>query len=232
MPTIDNGASRIARHVSLLGIFCGTALLSACGAKHEWSQANSANSIAGYEKFLSAYPRDSHAIDARNRIVRLQDEQAWTVAQIATNIQGYQQYLAAEPNGAHAQAARDEIMARERDAAWRTAQASDNVQSLQDFVNKYPSSSEAVEARDRLKVIAGYRAEFGSARSERLADRQRDLLAKRFGKALSKVTVIKPDADNQNYRITSAPMTEQDAATACETLQHAGRSCRVVQVQS
>src|SRR5579862_7751522 len=134
MPTIDNGASMIARHVSLLGIFCGTALLSACGAKHEWSQANSANSIAGYEKFLSAYPRDSHAIDARNRIVRLQDEQAWTVAQIATNIQGYQQYLAAEPNGAHAQAARDEIMARERDAAWRTAQASDNVQSLQDFV--------------------------------------------------------------------------------------------------
>lgn len=220
------------RYLSLIGIFCGTALLGACGAKHEWSEASSANTVAGYEKFLSTYPRDAHALDARSRIATLQDEQAWTTAQIATNIEGYRQYLATEPNGAHAQAAHDEIMARERDAAWRTAQASDTVQALQDFANEYPSSSEAVAARDRLKVIAGYRAEFGSARSQRLADRQRDRLAKRFGKALPKVTVIEPDADNPNYRIASAPMSEQDAGAACEMLQHAGRSCRVVQVQS
>jgi outer membrane protein assembly factor BamD (BamD/ComL family) len=195
MPKIASGAFMNARRLSVIGIFCGTALLSACGTNHGWSRASSADTIAAYERFLSKFPDNPHAIDARSRIAKLQDEQAWTTARIATSVQGYQQYLATEPNGAHRQAARDEIMTRERDAAWRTAQTNETPQSLQDFLNRYPSSVEATEARDRLDAIAGYRAEFGTARSRRLADRQRDALAKRFGSALPKVTVLEPGAD-------------------------------------
>ncbi|MGC2032302.1 MAG: hypothetical protein WA642_19955 [Steroidobacteraceae bacterium] len=220
----------IPRRLSLIGILCGIVLLSACGAGYEWSHASALNNIDAYQKFLSRYPNDPHAVDAQRRIAKLQDEQAWTTAQIASRVEGYQQYLKAEPNGAHAQVARDEILTRERDAAWRTAQTNETQQSLQDFINKYPSSSETDEARDRLKAIAGYRAVFGVARSQRLADRERDALTKRFPKDLRQVVVLEPDAKDRDYRITSAPMSEQDASAACQALKHSGRFCTVVQV--
>jgi hypothetical protein len=222
----------IRRLLPLSGILCGTVLLSACGARYEWSHASAFNTVAAYQKFLSRYPTDPHAVDAQSRIATLQDERAWTTAQIASSVQGYQQYLTAEPDGAHVRVARDEIVTRERDAAWQTAQTQLTAQSLRDFINKYPSSSEADEARDKLRTIAGYRAELGTTRSERLAGRERDALEKRFGKDLRQVVILEPDAKDRDYRITSAPMSEHDASAACETLQHSGRSCKVVQAAS
>lgn len=220
----------ILRPLFLTGLLCGSVLLSACGAGYEWSHASTLNSIAAYRKFLSKYPNDPHAVDAQGRIAKLRDERAWTTAQIASSIEGYQQYLRAEPDGAHARVARENVVTRERDAAWQAAQRNETALSLRAFIDRYPSSSEADEARDKLEVIAGYRAEFGIARSERRADRERDALTKRFGKDLRKVIVLEPDANDRDYRVTSAPMSEQDASAVCATLQHAGRSCTVVQV--
>ena len=187
----------ILRRLSLHGILCCTVLLSACGARYEWSHVSALNTVAAYQKFLSEYPTDRHAVDAQRRIATLQDRRAWTTAQIASSIQGYQQYLTAEPNGAHVQGARDEILTRERDAAWQALQTHATAQSLRDFINKYPSSSEADEARDKLQAIAGYRAELGSVHSERLADLERDALAKHFGKDLRQVVVLEPDANDR-----------------------------------
>jgi len=78
----------------------------------------------------------------------------------------------------------------------------------------------------------GLSAEFGTAHSQRLAGRERDALAKRFGKDLQKAVVLELDAIDRDYKITSAPMSEQAATAACETLKHWGRSCTVVQVAS
>jgi hypothetical protein len=218
----------ILRRLSLAGTLSCTVLLSACGPGYEWSHANTLNTVAAYQKFLSKYPTDRHVVDAQSRIATLQDERAWTTAQITSSIQGFQQYLTAEPNGAHVQVARDNIVSRERDADWQTAQANVTARSLRDFINKYPSSAEADEARAKLQAIAGYRVELGSARSQRIADRERDALAKRFGKSLRQVVILEPDAKDRDYRIASAPMSEQDASAACETLQHSGRSCTVI----
>ena len=140
--------------------------------------------------------------------------------------------MTAEPNGAYVQVARDNIVARERDAAWQTAQTHVTAQLLREFITKYPSSAEADEAREKLQAIAGYRAELGSARSERLADRERDALAKGFRKYLRQLVILGPDAKDRDYRITSAPMSEQEANAACESLRHSGRFCAVVQVAS
>ena len=176
-----HGVFMIARPFSLLSLVCCAALLAACSSsKYDWSQANAMNTIAAYQTFLSKYPNDVHAVDAKSRITALQDEQAWSTAQVASSVQGYQQYLSAEPNGAHVAAARDEVARRERLAAWRTAQTNETPQSLEEFLQKYPSGDEADQARDKLKTIAGYRAELGMTRSQQLG-RPR---ARRVGKAL------------------------------------------------
>jgi outer membrane protein assembly factor BamD (BamD/ComL family) len=221
----------IVRRLSLPWLICSAVLLVACGsAKYEWSQANSLNTIAAYQTFLSKYPNDVHAADAMRRIAELQDAQAWSTAQVASTVQGYQQYVSAEPNGAHLQAAQEEIASRERSAAWHSVESNETAQSLQEFLQKYPTGTEADRARDKLKMLAGYRAELGVAHSQQLADRERDALAKRFGKELQQVLVLEPDANNRDYRISSAPMSEQDANAACASVKHAGRSCKVVQI--
>jgi outer membrane protein assembly factor BamD (BamD/ComL family) len=220
----------IARRSALSGLLCCVVFLAACGsAKYEWSEASTLNTIAAYQAFLSKYPDDPHAADAKIRIAQLQDEQAWSRAQAASTMEGYQQYLTALPNGTHAQAARDEIASRERTAAWQTAQTNETAQSLEEFLQKYPTGTEADRARAKLKVLAGYRAEFGTAHSQKTADRERDALAKRFGKDSQQVVVLQPDANNRDYRITSMPMSESDANAACASAKQAGQSCKVVQ---
>jgi hypothetical protein len=215
----------------LYWLICCAAALAACNsAKSEWSKATTADTIPAYQAFLSKYPNDAHEIDAEARIVSLQDAQAWSTAQVASTIAGYQQYLASEPNGAHAQAARGEISTRERAAAWNTAQTHGTVKSLTDFLQKYPTSSEADQAREKLKTLAGYRAELATARSQRAADREKKALAKRLSNDLQIVIVLTPDTHNPDYRITSAPMSEQEADAKCASLKHEGQSCKVIQV--
>jgi outer membrane protein assembly factor BamD (BamD/ComL family) len=222
-----------ARRLILAELLCCAVLLAACGsAKYEWSQASNLNTIAAYQVFVSKYPNDVHAGDANNRIAELKEAQAWNAAQGASSVEGYQQYLAAEPTGEHAQEAREEIGSRERAAAWRTAQKNKTAQSLQDFLESYPTGMEADAARDKLKMLTGYRAELGTAQSKRLAERERDTLAKRFGKNFQQVVVLEPDASNHDYRITSAPMSKEDANAACATVKQSGRSCEVIQVAS
>ena len=220
------------RRLFLPGLICCASLFAACdSAKYEWSQANSINTVAAYQTFLSKYPNDVHAADAKSRIVGLEDEKAWSTAQAPPSAQSYQQYLTAQPNGKHVQAAHDEIAARERSDAWHTAQANETAQSMQEFLQHYPTGPEADRARDKLKTLAGYRAELGTAHSQQLADRERDALAKRFGKIFQEVVVLQPDANNHDYRIASSAMSEPDANAACASVKHAGRSCKVVQAE-
>ena len=76
----------ILRRLSLTGILCSTVvLLSACGAGYDWSHASTLNTVAAYQRFLSKYPTDPHAVDAQSRIATLQDKRAWTMAQIYFN---------------------------------------------------------------------------------------------------------------------------------------------------
>jgi outer membrane protein assembly factor BamD (BamD/ComL family) len=219
----------IAGRLPLAGILCCITLLTACGsAKYEWSEAVTLNTIAAYQTFLSKYPNDAHAADAKSRIAQLQDEQAWSMAQADSSVEGYQKYLAAEPNGAHAQAARDEMASRERADAWQHAQNNETAASLEAFLQQYPTGREADRARDQLKVIAGYQAELGSSHNQQAADRERDELAKRLGNSFPQGLLLEPDTAHRDYRITSAPMSEAAATAACASVKQAGRACKVV----
>jgi outer membrane protein assembly factor BamD (BamD/ComL family) len=222
----------IGRHLALLS--CCAALAACNSANYGWSRATTLDTIAAYQTYLSKYPNGPHAVDAQSRIAALQDEKAWNTAQVASSLEGYQQYLATEPNGAHAQTARDDVAMYERENAWRTAQTNGTTQAYEEFLKQYPTGSEADAARDKLKTLAGYRAELGMSRTEKQADRRRDALAKRFGKDLQNqnVEVLAPDANSREFRITSAPMSEQDASAACASIKREGQSCKVIQVTS
>jgi hypothetical protein len=205
------------------------AALAGChSANYEWSQATTINTIAAYQEYLNRYPNDVHVVEAQSRIAALQDEGAWNKAQVASTVEGYQQYLSSEPNGTHVQAAQDEITSRERAAAWRSAQTANTAQAFQDFLTKYPTGLEADQAHKKLDSLFGFRAELATAHNSKLADRKRDEIEKRFGKDLTGIVVLEPDATTHDYRIASGLMSEKDANTACDNVKHGGGSCTVI----
>jgi hypothetical protein len=213
-------------------ILCAAALAACSSAASDWSRASEINTLPAYQQFLSRYPNDAHATEARDRIAALRDDQAWNAAQIASSLDGYRQYLTTEPKGAHAGAAQQEIVSLQRAADWRAAQIADTADALQGFITRYPDSTEADAARDKLKTLTGYRAELSTAHSEKAANRERDKLAQRFGKNLPQLVVIAPSMGEHTYEIASAPMSQQDATAACASVRHAGQSCSVVQTSS
>jgi hypothetical protein len=214
---------------SLLAVCCVGPLAACHSPQSDWERATRANTVAAYQTFLTQHPSDARDEQARLRIGQLKDEQAWNQAQIASTAEGYQQYLAAEPQGAHAPEARDQIASRERAAAFEAAQKANTAEALQAFVKKYPNTGEADEAGAALKRLEAYRAELATAHSRRDADRERRELAKRFGKALPEIVILDPDPSAPEYRITSAPMTEQEADAACASLKASHQRCKVIQ---
>jgi hypothetical protein len=213
----------------VIAVCCVVALVACSSPGSQWSKAIATNTIGAYQEFLAKYPTDVHATDARSRIVKLQDEQAWTAAQLASSVDGYQQYLSAEPNGAHAQTARTEIETRQRAGAWQTLQGNENAASLQSFLQKYPSGDESDQARAKLKQLTAYRAELGTAHTQKAADHKREELERRLGKIFTTVVIAEPDSTSHEYRITSAPMSEQDANGACARAEKARQTCKVIQ---
>ncbi len=214
---------------TLLVLGCALGLVACNSPNTQWSKATASNTVVAYQEYLSKYPTDVHAADAKSRIAHLEDRQAWDTAQMASSVDGYRQYLSIQPNGDHARAAREEIQFRERAAAWQTAESNETADSLQQFLQKYPTGDEADRARDKLKQLAGYRAELGTAHTHSAADQKRQALAKRFAKALSTVVVLEPDTNSRDYRIASGPMSEHEANAACASLARAGQACKVIQ---
>lgn len=205
-------------------------LLGCSSTQADWQKASSANTVAAYQNFLKEHPNGQHAVEARDKIHSLQDEQAWTDAMNTNTEAGYQQYLKAEPNGAHVEDAKDKITGFERAAAWQTAQANGSKDALQAFLTKYPTGPESDQARAQLqKLENGYQVQVGSAyRSARSAQRESERLKKRFGSVLHDVVVVPPKAPSKLSHLRSAPMSQSDANAACAQLRKKHERCEVV----
>jgi hypothetical protein len=216
------------RHVTPI-LACALAL-AACSPGWEWSHATSQNTISAYRQFLSKYPNDAHAADAHKRIAAFEDDKAWTQAQVISTVDGYHRYLTVEPNGAHAQVARENITSRERAYSWEVLEAGkETPAALEDFLEKFPTGAEADLARGKLAMLVGYRADLGSFSSRRGAERERARLARRFKKALPQVVILQPGPRDSEFRITSLPMSEQQANGVCAHVASAGSYCEVIQ---
>jgi len=143
---------------------------------------------------------------------------------------GFQQYVKAEPNGSHLQEAQDKITGFERAAAWQTASAAGTPEALQAFLEKYPSGPESDEARAQLqKLNSQYRVQLaGSYRSAKAAERASTRLKARFGDLLHDVVVVPPSPPSKMSRLQSAPMSEDEANSACAKLKKKHEHCEVI----
>ncbi len=206
-----------------------TALLLGCGSiEADWQQATSAGTITAYQDFLKNHPNGERADEARNRIRRLEDDQAWMAAMQTNTEASYQQYLRARRDGAHAEEARDHIAGLQRAAAWKSAQAQGSASALQAFLQQYPQGPEADAARAQLEKLNNqYRVQLAAFRSRRAAQHDRDRLQSRFRNVLHGVVVI-PTTPADKYQVTSDLMSESDAHSLCAKLKKAHQTCKVV----
>lgn len=212
-------------------VACACLVLAGCGTpQYDWNKTLAANTVAAYQTFLNNHGRSKYAGDARGRLLGLKDDQAWSLAQATNTIDGYHDYLRAEGGGIHAPDAQYKITALERARAWKSLPNDASADSLQAFLQKYPQGLESNEARRKLSAL-DYRVQLAVAGTKSTAERERAQLQSRFGKLVHGIVVIAPASPHTIYRVTSAPMSQADANSACAALERSHQSCKPVQNQ-
>lgn len=218
----------ILRPISMIAL---AAMLVACSSSEsDWKKADTQNTVAAFQDFLSQHPNDAHATQAQARIQGLQDDQAWADAQKTNTTDGFQQYLSKFPNGVHAADARTQVAAIQRAAAWKVAQAANTMPALQDFLQKYGQGPEADQARAQLEKLKaeGYRVQLATFHSQKDAEKSLASLQSRDAAEVHSLVIIPPSGSEKLHRIDSDPMTLDDAKSACEKLKKAHQHCEVV----
>jgi hypothetical protein len=99
---------------------------------------------------------------------------------------------------------------------------------LKGFLDLCPSGPEADQARLEIQQMTAYRAAFATERNESAAHHARDRLSRRFKDELPEITVLAPDRDNRDYRVTSVPMSQQDANKLCDGMTSKKQACWIV----
>lgn len=208
--------------------FLAVVLLVACSSmQSDWEQARASDSVAAYRAFLGKYPNTAQSVEARDRIHALEDEQAWAQARQANTDEAFETYLQQQPAGLHVAEAKSLIGASERSVAWIVASSAGTTEALESFLEKYPQGPQAKQARADLAQISGYRVQLASFRSERQAEKIRDLLQGKYGDVLGSVEIL-PSATANLLVVRSAPMGPDEANNACAKLKKAHQTCEVI----
>jgi hypothetical protein len=76
-------------------------------------------------------------------------------------------------------------------------------------------------------ILLRARRQLASAKTQRLAEKQRNLLRSKYGDILHDVVVV-PANSGKSYRVESAPMSQTEADSACSELNKAHQSCEVI----
>lgn len=221
-----------ARNLSVLGAtWIAVATLVACSsARGDFDTATTQNTLAAYQGFLKQHPNSDLAVQAQERIKVLQDEQAWASAQKTNTLDSFQQYLHDQPNGAHTSESRDRVAMLQRAAALQSALADGKQPAIEAFLQKYPQGPEAEQARSKLELLKSqqYRVQVAKFRAPKDIQRARTRMQAKYGKVLREVVVVAPTPANKLTTLRSAPMTLQDAKSACSELKKRRQYCEVV----
>ena len=201
--------------------------LSSCSsAVSDWRKASTDNTVAAYQEFIAAHPKDEHASEAKTMILQLQDNDAWMEAQHTATKAGYRVYLEGFLQGTHTVAARDAITALDRADAWKTAQSGDAA-ALKSFLDKYPTGPEADQAKSALEKLTVYHVELAKVGSDKRAQEKLAKLKTQLKDQVPDLQVVS-GSGKSSFAIESGGMTDEDANTLCKTLKQHGQACQVV----
>lgn len=210
-------------------LILGLAIVSCSSANSDWTKTANENTVSAYQNFLAARPKDEHASEAQAMILQLQDDDGWAETKYTGTAAAYRTYLEQFPQGTHSGEARDTVTSTDRAVAWKTVQGEGGTAALvEEFLRKYPTGPEADQAKANLKDLASYRVRLASESSVVKAERKLMRLKARFGDALHDLAVT-PDPSGKSFFIDSPGMTEQEARSACDSIEHKHHACQVVQ---
>jgi cell division protein FtsN len=219
---------------TLRALFLLTAgVLVACNTQEaDWAKADAQGTVTAYHEFLKHNPDSAHTELARSRILSLEDAQAWTAAQSVNSPEAFEQYLQKEMSGVHSVDARNRINAFARDAAWKLSEPVAAQPVLQDYLVRYPQGLEAQQAHVQLEKLNAeqYRVQLAAFREKSEAERIRARLQTRYAKLLHQVVVVSSSPADKLNRVSSAPMSLEEAQSACATLEKARQHCEVTRV--
>ena len=208
-------------------------LLSACSsAQQDWTQATSRNTVAGYESFLSEHPNSDHAAEARERILSLRDGGHSAQARNTDTARAFQNYLQQLPGAVDVTEAREKMAIAERKAAWNFVQSTESTAAYQAFLEQYARGTDADQARATLAELNGYTVRLALLRSAKEAGKVRDRLKGQYGDVLHDVVVIPPSGTQKLNSVRSAPMTEDEANSACAALKKLHQNCEVIKIEN
>jgi len=119
----------------------------------DWAATRQENTLAGYERFLLAYPTGANAEEARTTVAFLQEETAWKQAQNANTIAAYDRYLQQYRQGRYSRLAIDAQKTLEETAAWNRATQRNTISAYRDFQYNYAESKYYNEAEERIQQL-------------------------------------------------------------------------------
>lgn len=204
-------------------------LLVACNSrKSDWSAATEANTVTGYQAYLSKHGSGPYVEEARVRLAQLHDDQDWQTANTADTLEAYKHYLQVHPTGKQFMTADGAVIGLERASAWHTAKKVGTADALRAYLKRYPLGTEGGQAQQDLVLLTRYRVQLVALHNRQAAERERAKLQSRFKNVLPEIFVIAPKPGDSIYRVSSEAMSQSDADKACMTLKHDHQACEVI----
>lgn len=182
-----------------------------------WNTAQQTGTAAAYRQFLQQYPNSPNAGQARQQISDLQRQADWQNVQGSQNIQALQAFVAKYPNtpeASQAQAAIGRLKAQKKEQAA-------GMPAPQSRRNAEAAATPAPRG-DYIVQLAAFTDE---AHANKAQKQLQDRLKETLGSASLKVAA--PENGGTYYRLTTTPMSKQDASKLCTALKDKGQDCLV-----
>lgn len=143
--------STIAQYLLALGLFLGP--LGCATVKHDWEEAQRADTITAYEEFLQKHSDGEQTDLATNRLAELHATNDWSSALRTNTIGGYEEFLQKHPNAHQSTQAKNRINDLAFITDWSRALSTNTVDEYRMFIDKYPETEETRFAKIRMAEL-------------------------------------------------------------------------------
>ena len=98
-----------------------------------WEEIKMKNTVEGYQKYLSCYPKGKHSDEARTVLATLEDK-FWEAIRGNLTKEGLESYVKSFPEGKHAEECKKLL----EDLPYLEVKKKDTIQAYREFMEKYP----------------------------------------------------------------------------------------------